>query len=259
MEILEQTKLEKLESICFHFTNKANEESIEKNGLIPHNENDLKAGYDKPKQVYFSKGEEGALSLMNRYLNLLVDKSPTSNKTPIKPEYMNEQRRNDDTPLTENEVFEYMNKLLKDHIYLALDLKEGEDYDSNAINIENGYKVTPRNMNTFENKEILPDKIKKISIDGKTDAISVLTYMYDDYIKKGNKEINTYGLEEKQLVGKFVDYVRNRDNSEISKKEEKEIETNEIGKATINTPTKNKDLAYDNLLNRVQDNREEPR
>ena len=59
-------------------------------------------------------------------------------------------------------------------------------------------------MNTYPNKSILPDKIQKISVNGKTDALSVLTYMYDKYLEKENKGIDTYGIEEEQLVGEFV-------------------------------------------------------
>lgn len=93
--------------------------------MVPDNSNDLRAGFNKPKQVYFSKGQEASLSLMNRYLNLLVGQSPTSDKTPIKSGYMSEKRRLDNTPLTKTEVLEYMMELFKDNIYLALDLKEG--------------------------------------------------------------------------------------------------------------------------------------
>lgn len=95
MQILDVNNLSKdeLDKICFHFTNKNNENSIENKGLIPQNEKDLKVGYNKPKQVYFSKGQEAMLSLMNRFLNLLVDKSPVLNNVLINPQYMKETRR----------------------------------------------------------------------------------------------------------------------------------------------------------------------
>ena len=207
---------DELNKICFHFTNKNNENSIASKGMLPQNENDLKVGYNKPKQVYFSKGQEAMLSLMNRFLNLLVDKSPVL----IKPQYMSESRRMEDSPLTKTEVFDYMENFLKDSMYLSLDLVEGKDYDPEAINLESKrkHKVTPRNMNTYPNKAILPDKIQKISIDGKTDALSVLTYMYDKHFEEGNKGIDTYGIEEEQLIGEFVEFVREKSKLAFQKK-----------------------------------------
>lgn len=212
-----------LNEICFHFTNKSNENSIASKGLLPQNENDLKVGYNKPKQVYFSKGKEAMLSLMNRFLNLLVDKSPVLNNVLIKPQYMSESRRNQDSPLTKTEVFGYMEKFLKDSMYLSLDLVEGKDYNPEAINLESKrkHKVTPRNMNTYPNKSILPDKIQKISVDGKIDALSVLTYMYDKHLEKENKDIETYGIEEEQLIGEFVEFTREKNKLDFLKKIEK--------------------------------------
>lgn len=225
-----------LNEICFHFTNKSNENSIASKGLLPQNENDLKVGYNKPKQVYFSKGQEAMLSLMNRFLNLLVDKSTVLNNVLIKPQYMSESRRMEDSPLTKTEVFDYMEKFLKDSMYLSLDLVEGKDYDPEAINLESKrkHKVTPRNMNTYPNKSILPDKIQKISVDGKTDALSVLTYMYDKYLEKGNKEIETYGIEEEQLVGEFVKFTREKDKLALQGK---------IGKLALDTDINQKEEA----------------
>ena len=220
-----------LNKICFHFTNKSNENSIASKGLLPQNENDLKVGYNKPKQVYFSRGQEAMLSLMNRFLNLLVDKSPVLNNVLIKPQYMSESRRSQDSPLTKTEVFDYMEKFLKDSMYLSLDLLEGKDYDPEAINLESKrkHKVTPRNMNTYPNKSILPDKIQKISVDGKIDALSVLTYMYDKHLEKENKDIETYGIEEEQLIGEFVEFTREKNKLDFLKKIEK-FEDSDINK-----------------------------
>lgn len=41
------------------------------------------------------------------------------------------------------------------------------------------------NMNTFANKEIPPSKIRKLMLGDKSDALSILTYLYDKYMEKG--------------------------------------------------------------------------
>lgn len=251
MQILDVNNLSKdeLDKICFHFTNKNNENSIENKGLIPQNENDLKVGYNKPKQVYFSKGQEAMLSLMNRFLNLLVDKSPVLNNVLIKPQYMKETRRMEDKPLTKIEVFDYMKKFLEDSIYLSLDLEEGKDYDPDAINLESKrkHRVTPRNMNTYAGKTIGPDKIQKISINGKTDALSVLTNMYDRYLAKEHKTVETYGIEEEQLVGEFVEFAREKNKLELQKR---------IGKLALDTNISKKEEAERRVQRnmKIQDN-----
>ena len=84
-------------------------------------------------------------------------------------------------------------------------------------------------MNTYPNKSILPDKIQKLSVDGKDDALSVLTYMYDKYLEKENKDIETYGIEEEQLIGEFVEFTREKNKLDFLKKIEK-FEDSDINK-----------------------------
>lgn len=41
------------------------------------------------------------------------------------------------------------------------------------------------NMNTFADKEIPSTKVRKLMLGDKSDALSVLTYMYDKHMEKG--------------------------------------------------------------------------
>lgn len=47
--------------------------------------------------------------------------------------------------------------------------------------------------------------------------------------KKGNKEVNTYGMEEEQLIGEFVEYVRSRKLTSFDKETEIEFDGNKQG------------------------------
>ena len=50
--------------------------------------------------------------------------------------------------------------------------------------------------------------------------------MYDKYLEKENKGIDTYGIEEEQLVGEFVEFTREKDKLAFQKK---------IGKLALDT------------------------
>ena len=47
--------------------------------------------------------------------------------------------------------------------------------------------------------------------------------------KKGNKEVNTYGMEEEQLIGEFVEYVRSRKLTSFDKETEIEYDGTKQG------------------------------
>lgn len=124
----------------FHYTNKHNLNTILKNGLEPRiGENSLHV--EKTPKVFFVEGEKGIITIMDVWLRWLTSKSNTNRfiywfgtmymRTPfcIKciPNYI--VKRNLKNIKKRNKVYEKMNKILNNSIFLILNLVEKEDFD----------------------------------------------------------------------------------------------------------------------------------
>ena len=303
---------DELQKIIFHFSLIADKNSIDKNGLKSRIGRNSK-GLDKLESIYFSYGLEGVLEAWDVWLKwratklygselLEIVNNGTSTEQEIKEkrqlwdeEYTSGKYRDDKEKI--DFLFEYqIDEMLASNYYI-LDLKEGEDFsfdeidvkkertlnqDKNSISYKKfkemygeysdieSAKVDKWNMNTFLGQKITitPDRIKKLTLpNGKKDVLSVIEFLYDKY-----KEIVPQEQQVQfDLLDKYIEYVKEKiRNNELqqfnrnTRIDEIEytsyfhdqktegyfqdmqtgiysISEQQIGKATINTPTQMKD------------------
>ena len=259
---------EELQQSCFHYSLKKDKNSIDKNGLetrIGRNSE----GIDKLSSIYFSYGIEGALETWDVWLKWranrlyspywqeenkeIVEKleNDTATEQEKKEYYYKAQLWNEKFSSGEyrkdKEKMEFlfdfqMDEMLASNYYL-LDLKEGEDFSFDEIDVKKdanlqrkdnpndmGYKIFQEmygpysdfenskvdkwNMNTFLGKQITiaPDRIKQLTLpSGKSDVFSIVSFMYEKY-----KEITP---EDKQVQFDLLD-----DYMEYSKEKEQNNE-----------------------------------
>ena len=263
---------EELQQSCFHYSLKKDKNSIDKNGLetrIGRNSE----GIDKLSSIYFSYGIEGALETWDVWLKWranrlyspywqeenkeIVEKleNDTATEQEKKEYYYKAQLWNEKFSSGEyrkdKEKMEFlfdfqMDEMLASNYYL-LDLKEGEDFSFDEIDVKKdanlqrkdnpndmGYKIFQEmygpysdfenskvdkwNMNTFLGKQITiaPDRIKLLTLaSGKSDVFSIVSFMYEKY-----KEITP---EDKQVQFDLLD-----DYMEYSKEKEQNNELQEF-------------------------------
>lgn len=250
---------EDLEKTCFHFSLKKDKNSIDRNGLETKIGRNSK-GIDQLSSIYFSYGLEGALETwdvwlkwrLNRLYNPYFKEENKGIQQTIKNRKATEEEKYDyyykckqwEEEFTNGEYKEdkeKLNFLYEFHIdemlasnYYILDLKEGEDFSFDEVDVKKQYKLNFKdepdqmfkqmygkysnfesakvdkwNMNTFLGKQmtIEPDRIKQLVVaNGKNDVLSVIEFLYDKY-----KEITP---KEKQvqfdLLDRYMEYVKDK-------------------------------------------------
>lgn len=207
----------KLDNAYLHYTNRENLPTIEKFGLLPMIGENSK-GLEKTKKIFFTVGEKGALVIMDVWLKWLA-LTPSNRSlyrlgaylmpTGIVPNIVynafysfyakSEKRRK----LAEKE----MRKILKESVWLVLDLKEGEDFSFDDIDEVKSKKIPRKflkifyqydsdvmdkkmeywNMHTFSDSKISPEKIKLLRYNNKIDVESIMKY----FVAKNSNFVNT--------------------------------------------------------------------
>lgn len=315
---------EELQKLIFHYSLKKDKTSIDKNGLKSAIGRNSK-GIDKLKAIYFSYGLEAVLETWDVWLKWRTDhlynpywqeenqelleamKNGTATEQEMQKYWYKCQLWNEeftsgkykDDKEKMDFLFEFQTDEMLASNYYLLDLKEGEDFSFDEIDVKkartltqdkNGTsykkfkemygeysdlesdKVDKWNMNTFLGQPITitPDRIKELTLpNGKNDVLSIVEFLYDRY-----KEITPQEQQVQfDLLDKYMEYVkekiRNNELQEFNRNTRiDEIEyisyfhdqktdtyfqdsqagiysifEQQIGKATINTPTKIKDKA----------------
>ena len=243
------------ENSFFHFTHIDNLDDIKKNGLkstIGENA----AGIENTPKVFFSVGETGIIEIMEVWLRILANKIYGSKD--ILRIYKDENSEAQDARILswieefisqkymddyskKELLFEYFYKYLKDRVYLALDIKEGNDYlvddlDEYKVHLNNernsleymiakeqygpfsnfnSNQVDNWNMHTKTNVAIDREKIKQvITKTGKEDVLSIVKDVYNK-----NRENLNYNL----LLDDFIEYVK---EIEVKEKEGRRYDQN---------------------------------
>ena len=252
---------EELQKLIFHYSLKKDKTSIDKNGLKSVIGRNSK-GIDKLKAIYFSYGLEAVLETWDVWLKWRADR--------LYNPYWQEENKElleamENGTATEQEMQEYwykcqlwneeftsgkykddkekmdflfefqIDEMLASNYYL-LDLKEGENFSFDEIDVKkaktltqdkNGIsykkfkemygeysdiesdKVDKWNMNTFLGQPIIitPDRIKKLTLpNGKNDVLSIVEFLYDRY-----KEITPQERQVKfDLLNKYMKYVKEK-------------------------------------------------
>ncbi len=220
-----------LESGFFHFTASDNIGNIQEQGLIPKIGNNAK-GAEKTEKIFFAKGASGILEIFNVWIRWIYYLKKQNRY------FYNNQNGNFDEFIinftneafsdfeTKKEVFEEINTIMQNSVFLDLNLTEGEDfsyddvdeakknkdrriikvlYGSNATLKENDYHMENWNLHTKTSHSIIPEKITLLSVYGKNDVLSVIKYLYDS---KRNLGINL------ELLDEFMNYNLNKENKD---------------------------------------------
>lgn len=135
-----------LDNAFFHYTSKDNLENISKEGLIPNiGENAI--SIEKTKKVFFTKGIEGTLILMDSWIRGLIMKQSVDvpgqkfdtpfykfatfiAKCPIRPNFLINGilRHNLKSNKQISKACHTLKNILNNSVYLILDLKENIDF-----------------------------------------------------------------------------------------------------------------------------------
>lgn len=258
---IDELSYEELEKLCFHYSLKKDKNSIQRTGLsarIGRNSD----GIDKFKSIYFSYGVEAVLETWDVWLKWRANRlynpywqeenkdiqQAIENGTATEQEkrefYHKCQKWNEDFASgkykedTEKIRFLYdfqIDEMLASNYYI-LDLKEGEDFTFDEIDVKKApfinmdrnnirYKISSHmlgnytdfesakvdkwNMNTVLGKEltIKPTRIKQVKLDsGKNDVLSIVTILYDKYKESTPKEKQV----QFDLLDGYMDFVRDR-------------------------------------------------
>lgn len=197
----------------FHYTNKNNLNSIIKNGLEPRiGKNSLYV--EKSKKVFFSKGENGILTLVDVWLRWLTSKYGINNqiycfgtlymRMPfcIKgiPNYVvGKSLKNKNKRI---KVFNQLKNILDNSVFLILDLEENLDFSYNDIDeVKDTYyesflkllypstsdikdkKMEYWNMHTYSNKVIDSSKISLLKDNNEYYASKILKQLIENNIQ----------------------------------------------------------------------------
>lgn len=199
------------EIVYYHFTRTENVGKILKEGLIPkigENAN----GVEDSKKVFFSKGKEGCLKLIDvwirwyivRYQRIAYAKKETEGVKPspindskfakkigkaLKKHHKAVQRGDVETEEAKLAAFKKMYKDWRNSTYLALDLVEGEDFSSFDV-----------------------DEAKQRQCKSKAEK-QYLEYMYGKIDNpEGLEDWNMHTFKDKSLEPKKIDIVNSRQN-----------------------------------------------
>lgn len=213
-----------LEHTFFHFANKIAFDSIAHNGLISQI-GDRANGVESKELIFFSEGAENVLRLCNTWIKWIMHRTYgeknqfgyyaskdecLSSQSSWCKEFLNKEYLNDEEK--KKYVFELVMSGMKERIYFALELKEGQDFSyfdidynkQSALNDKLKGNIKPYlfekemysdysnvdvatmdkwNMHTLHQTEkIEPCKITQI-IDSKgpTDMLSIVFELYEKY------------------------------------------------------------------------------
>lgn len=240
---LNNISLEELDSRFFHFCDDEFLDIYDSVGMSPKIGNNSK-GIDFEPSIFFSKGVEGVLELWDVWFKWKADRlfnpqnKEKSTDTEIK-EWFNYfssgEFLNDDELL--NKVFDIMIEEMERNSYYLLDIKENEDFTYDQVDhkkesaIENakerGYLspmttmmygkfsdfstpiVDKWNMQTIPGKNITitPDKLTRVSFNGKTDLVSIVVVLYERYKKESKIQVYL------PVLDKFISYVKSKGKS----------------------------------------------
>jgi hypothetical protein len=235
---------DELEPLFFHYGWKKYMKSYDENGMKPAiGENS--DGIDNVKSIFFSKGIEGVLELWDVWLKWRLNRQNNPQFAGSNPEeiksttqrfrsgnitdeekkkwfywrdiFINKKYLNNHNIMSK--LFEYEYAEMKNSDYFIMDLKEGEEFFYDQIDMKKEKVITNAkieakaidpfaltqyghysdfstpiadkwNMQTIPDKDIVvePSRLKRLKVNDKDDVFSVVKYFYDKYKKEKPKE-----------------------------------------------------------------------
>ena len=204
-----------LNNSFFHFTKKANLESIKSQGLTPTSGDASQMKKKKKPRVYMSKGGKGILGIKNSFIHemkkLRICDIPLDYRSYFAiTDYTSTEKVN------EKDVYDAMEKRFKDEIYFKVDAVEGEDYDIKDFYPEEllstfRASTNERDVKGKENHTILPSKLT-IMISDKGDTVfDIVDYLYSRLLEnarqQGKEESVRYANSD---LDAFLTYIKNK-------------------------------------------------
>lgn len=183
----------------FHFTKSTNltmsrkgivGAGIENKGLVADIGENSKE-YENEERTYYAIGALGAVGIINRAIflqmtNLIVNKG------------MNPEE-------AKKVSFELQRESLLNSIYLKMNIEDGIDYSSKDF-------MTRRNSHTMSGKDIPPEKLVLLSVNGSTNALDIFEFFYNNcdssQIRLGQSTFK--GYMEENYIDEFIGFVHEK-------------------------------------------------
>lgn len=235
-----------LNNSFFHFTCRENLENITREGLKSDIGDASKIKSEKEARVYMAKGGKGLIGIKNSFIHemkkLRICEIPQGYR-----KYFDFENFSSEEQLQENEVYSAMEKRFKDEIYFKVDAIEGEDYiieDFYPEELVNSFRTSNdyKDVKGKAGHDIETKKLWLLTTDKGDTAFDVVQYLYERLLENARKSGKQDVVREanSDLDGMF-EYIK-----------QKEISTQDIGKATIGIETEKKDIAQKQVQQDLQ-------
>ncbi len=251
----------------FHFTKTENLNSIFEYGLVPKVGENAK-GVEDSSKVFFSESGENVLKLIDVWIRWYIVryqrvayvseavKGINPKQSPLSDlvyrqrerEALDRHHKDVETGAVETDeakraAFKKMYKDWSNVSYLALDLKESEDFSYEDKDdaktrqaasesdlkyleymygkIENIEGLEKWNLHTFKNKGVSPENIDLVTINGKSDGLSVIQYLYEqEKIKNPDFKLSLLDewMETIRLMQENANYLKKVETKEFLEK-----------------------------------------
>ena len=215
-----------VDNVYLHYTNLANLDSILKKGLEPRIGINSKV-IEKSEKIFFSKGDKGALVIIDIWIKWLIAK-PKWNLIYWIGAYLLGVRffpkvihkiiinNNKKSKNKCNWAYDELKKILDESIYLVLNLEENIDFsfdDIDEVKVLSKYpvqyikdmyafdseplnnKMEYWNMHTFSNKKIEANKISVLEYNDSFKASIIIKYLIEsniNYVEQNCKRLYEY-------------------------------------------------------------------
>lgn len=208
-----------LNNSFFHFSRKENLESIEKEGIKAAIGDASIVNEEREPRVYLSKGGKGIIEIKSTFIR----KFKGLRICDIPEEYRAYFRISDFSStdqVSENAVYDAMEKRFKDEVYFLVDAVEEEDYtieDQGPKEFKEQLRAS-NNIRDFKGKvghDIDSSKLSLITTDNGSTSFDIVKYLYNRLIenakKRGTEDIVRANLCD---LDAFFKFVRDRENEE---------------------------------------------
>jgi len=184
-----------LKNSFFHFTCRNNLSKINNEGLKAQVGDASNMKSEKEPRVYMSKGSKGVIEIKNAFIyefkKLRICDIPIEYR-----KYFNIQDYSKKEQVTEEDVYDAMEKRFKDEIYFKIDARENEDFsieenfelktsDEKMIEFYKEFFMNfpQRDVKGKENHNIEAKKLSLIRTTKGDTALDVIYYFYDKLLK----------------------------------------------------------------------------
>lgn len=191
----------------FHFTNRANLDSVNENGLKARVGDASKMVGDNENRVYISKGGLGILKIKDTFLHEFKDLKICDIPLEYR-EYFDIFDFNSQDVVEPEYVYCAMERKFKDEVYLKVNAVEGEDFLKEDISSLWGIQ---HDIHCKENQDFDVSKLSLVNTENGNSALDILNEIYDRVLKRNPGKEDTIKEMFPDLSNMF-EYIKQRDD-----------------------------------------------